>query len=288
MKFTNILYPVDFSEPSRTVAPFVNAIAKHDGASLTLASFVEVPFLWYGSLEAPCAPGFNIALLIEETEQRLALFAKEVFPGMQTKLLVQEGEPGSCIVEMARASDIDLITMPTRGHGRFRAALLGSIAAKVLHDSNCAVWTAAHADEHGMRGVNWRNVVCSIDTTPEALRLIRYAAEIASTHGAVVHLVHAVPSPPGTLMEDYLNRDFEAFLKDSARKAIGTFQNEAGTNFRVCIEAGNVSSIVAAAACEHEADLVVIGRGVLPHFGGRLRTNVYGIIRDAPCPVLSI
>jgi len=33
---------------------------------------------------------------------------------------------------------------------------------------------------------------------------------------------------------------------------------------------------------------VLIGRGELPHFGGRLRTHVYGIIRDAPCPVLSI
>jgi nucleotide-binding universal stress UspA family protein len=50
---------------------------------------------------------------------------------------------------MARESAFDLIMMPTRGRGRFRAALLGSVTAKVLHDSACAVWTAAHAETPG-------------------------------------------------------------------------------------------------------------------------------------------
>jgi len=65
-------------------------------------------------------------------------------------------------------------------------------------------------------------------------------------------------------------------------------QKNAGTRFGICVEAGNVSSVVTAAARAHEAGLVPIGRGALPHFGGRLRTHVYGIIREAPCPVLSI
>jgi hypothetical protein len=45
---------------------------------------------------------------------------------------------------------------------------------------------------------------------------------------------------------------------------------------------------VAAAAREDQAGLVLTGRGTLAHFAGRLRTHVYAIIRDAPCPVLSI
>jgi nucleotide-binding universal stress UspA family protein len=35
-------------------------------------------------------------------------------------------------------------------------------------------------------------------------------------------------------------------------------------------------------------DLIVIGRGVLHETLGRLRTHAYGIIRHAPCPVLSV
>jgi nucleotide-binding universal stress UspA family protein len=131
-------------------------------------------------------------------------------------------------------------------------------------------------------------VVCAVDSTPDALRVIRYAGEMASAYGAAIHLVHAVPPPAGSRMEQYLSRDFDVFVKDSARQAFRAMQKEAGTEFPLCIEAGNVSSIVAEVARKDEADLVLIGHGVLPHFGGRLRTHVYSIVRDAPCPVLSI
>ena len=289
MKYERILFPVDFSERCRAVAPFVSAIAKHDGASVTLVHFIEVPMMWYGAAEAPCLPELTLPHWIEEAEHSLTFFAAEFFPGLQTKTLVAEGDPGSCIVELARTSKTDLIMLPTRGRGRFRAALLGSVTAKVLHDAECPVWTAAHAETSpSLAATEWRNVVCAIDTTPEALRLLHYAREMASTFHARVHLVHAVPPPMETRPEKYFDREFEVFLKEAACKTIEEMQREAGTNFRLCIEAGKTSAVVAAAAEDNEADLVLIGRGALPHFGGRLRTNVYAIVRDAPCPVLSV
>jgi nucleotide-binding universal stress UspA family protein len=294
MRFANILFPVDFSERCRTVAPFVKEATRRDGAALTLVSFIDAPLMWYGTAEAPCIPALDISGMIEETTNRLGCFAGDFFPGTHTRTAVEEGDPGSSIVEFARASAIDLIMMPTRGHGRFRTALLGSVTAKVLHDAECPVWTAAHpetpgySDSCGAPDTKWRSVVCAVDATPGASRLIRYAGEIASAYGASVHLVHAVPPPVETLPGKYLNREFENCLKESARQAINGMQREAGTDFRVCIEAGNVSTVVAAAAQSHEADLALIGRGVLSHFAGRLRTQVYAIIRDVPCPVLSI
>jgi nucleotide-binding universal stress UspA family protein len=289
MKFTNILYPVDFSERCRVVAPFVRAAVKRHRASLILANFVEIPALWYGTAEAPCAPNLNTEVLIEEAGQRLLSFAGEFFCGTAAKIFVEEGDPGSSIAAMVRELGIDLIMMPTRGLGTFRAALLGSVAAKVLHDVECPVWTAAHAETpEYSASPEWRRVVCAVDSTPGALRLIRCAREIASAYGAQVHLVHALPPHPATRMEQYLSRDFDAALEDSARQAIDALQREAGTDFRLCIEAGSVPSMVAEVAAKDEADLVLIGRGALPYFAGRLRTNVYSIIRDAPCPVLSI
>lgn len=289
MKFTKILYPVDFSERCRTVAPFVHAAVKRHGASLTLANFVEIPALWYGTAEAPCAPDLNIGNLMEDAGQRLKCFAAEFFPDINAKILVEEGEPGAAITDMVKELGIDLVMMPTRGRGRFRAALLGSATAKVLHDVECAVWTAAHAEEPGYpASPEWRKVVCAIDSTPDALRLINCAADIASSYGANVHLVHALPPAPATRMEQYLSRDFDEALKEGARRSIADLQRQAGTDFRLCVEAGDVASIVAATAAKDEADLVLIGRGTLPHFAGRLRTHVYSIVRDAPCPVLSI
>jgi nucleotide-binding universal stress UspA family protein len=289
MKFTNILFPVDFSERSRTVAPFVSALVKRDGASLTLANFVETPNMWYGAAEAPGITDLNVPRMVEEAEHSLTWFARDLFPGIEVKILVEEGEPGFCIADLARASNADLIMMPTRGRGRFRAALLGSVTAKVLHDADCPVWTAAHVEMPDYNAsTEWRNVVCAVDATPGALPLIRYARGIAGSCQASVHLVHAVPPAPQTIPENYLNRDFEASIKNDARAAIDAMQKEAGTNFKLCIEAGSVSSVVAQAATEDKADLIVIGRGTLPQFGGRLRTHVYSIIRDAPCPILSV
>lgn len=289
MKYERILFPVDFSDRCRAVAPFVSAIAKRDGAFVTLATFIEAPVLWYGAAEAPAIPDLCLPHWIEESELRLAFFAEEFFKGVQTKIAAEEGDPGSAIPAMAGASQADLIMMPTRGRGRFRTALLGSVTAKTLHDAECPVWTDAHAEAPPYPGsTEWRNVVCAIDTTDEAPRVIRYAKEIASTYGARIHLVHAAPPPLETRPEKYFDRDFEIFLKDMACKTIGALQNAAGTDFRLCIEAGKVSRVVADAAQEDEADLVLIGRGGLPLFGGRLRTNVYAIVRDSPCPVLSV
>jgi len=289
MNFTSILYPVDFSDRSRMVAPFVHTAVKRHGASLTLANFVEIPALWYGTAEAPCAPDLNISGMLDTAAERLKSFACEFFPGIQPKILAEEGEPGASITELVKELGIDLVMMPTRGRGRFRAALLGSATAKVLHDVQCAVWTAAHAEEPGYAASpEWRNVVCAIDGTPDALRLIRLAGEMASSFGSKVHLVHALPPAPATRMEQYLSRDFDEALKVSARREIEAMQQDAGTEFRVCVESGDAASVVAAAAEKDHADLVLIGRGTLPHFAGRLRTHVYAIVRDAPCPVLSI
>ncbi len=289
MKYERILFPVDFSDRCRAVAPFVRAISERDGATVTLATFIEAPAMWYGAAEAPCIPELSLPHWIEETEQSMAHFAAEFFAGVPTTLEVQEGDPGSCIAEMAKLSGTDLIMMPTRGRGRFRAALLGSVTAKVLHDAECPVWTDAHAEAPDWpASTEWRSVVCAIETTPEAVRILRYAKEIASAFGAKIHLVHSVPPPMEARPEKYFDREFEIFLKESACRTISEMQREAGTDFRLCIEAGKVSTVVAAAAEEDEADLVLIGRGALSHFGGRLRTNVYAIVRDSPCPVLSI
>jgi nucleotide-binding universal stress UspA family protein len=65
-------------------------------------------------------------------------------------------------------------------------------------------------------------------------------------------------------------------------------QTAAGVRFPVCLEPGKVSEVIASAAHDLNADLVLIGRGALPHIAGRLRSNVYAIIRDVRCPVLSI
>jgi nucleotide-binding universal stress UspA family protein len=129
--------------------------------------------------------------------------------------------------------------------------------------------------------------MCAVDTVPDAVRLISHAAELADTLHAKLRLIHAVPPvdhTPMTRFEDV----FRADLMRIARESIMKMQKEAGTDVDICMEMGPVSKVVHAASVHHEADLVIIGHGRLHGALGRLRTNAYAIIREAPCPVLSL
>jgi hypothetical protein len=46
--------------------------------------------------------------------------------------------------------------------------------------------------------------------------------------------------------------------------------------------------VVHQVAVDKKSDLLVIGRGVMHETFGRLRTQSYDIIRQSPCPVLSL
>jgi nucleotide-binding universal stress UspA family protein len=287
MPFTKILFPVDFSERSHAIVPHVRAALARFEASLTLLHLVEVPAMAYGGLDSPVTLDYSMAEMKESAEQQLAAFANDEFPGEQVKCVVEQGDPGSCIAELARHWNMDLIMLPTRGGGRVRAALRGSVAAKVLHDASCAVWTEAHCKETGAQHAEWRRILCAVDTVPEGVRLIHVAADLAKATGATVQLIHAVPGADAGSGE-LGDRKFADFLKESAREAIASMQEEAGTAFQVCVEGGHIPETVRLAAADYRADLVLTGRGALPHFAGRLRSHSYAIVRDMPCPVLSV
>ena len=102
-----------------------------------------------------------------------------------------------------------------------------------------------------------------------------------------MQLVHAVPSAepvPGHTGGD----EFGYFLIRSAREHIENLQADAGTDFELLVEAGGVAQTIRRVALDTKADLVVIGRGLMQAPFGRLRSREYEIIRESPCPVLSL
>jgi nucleotide-binding universal stress UspA family protein len=117
--------------------------------------------------------------------------------------------------------------------------------------------------------------------------VLKWAAEFGAQQRLEVRLVHAVEGAGSTLTRESDPSMYD-FLFSVARERIAGMQAEAGTNFDVCFLGGRVERAVHQAAIGHEADLIIIGRGVLPKTMGRLRSSAYAIIRAAPCPVISI
>jgi nucleotide-binding universal stress UspA family protein len=177
--------------------------------------------------------------------------------------------------------------MPTHGYGIFRSLLLGSVTAKVLHDAECPVWTDVHVEEAPPPSADVANLMCAVDLSDSSVRTLRFAGKLAQDFNAKLWLIHAVPGAEAR-PEKYFDTDLQAFLEDEARKTIQKMQETAGIAAQLCFGAGEVAGVVREAALHHAADLVIIGRGHASATLGRLRTNTYSIIRQAPCPVISV
>jgi nucleotide-binding universal stress UspA family protein len=287
MGFRHILFPVDFSSRCYGAVPFVKAFAARYRAAVTLVHVVERVPAWVGA-DGGFAVEVDMPRLRQEAEQKLAAFAMEQFPRMSVTRIVEEGDPGACISDLAHCWHADLIMMPTHGRGAFRRKLLGSVTAKALHDCECAIWTGVHLEDPPPPvHTELKTILCAIELAPESAALLKYAKEIGLEAGAAVHIVHAVPAAE-VRPERYYDQPLEAFLRDFARDEIAKLQSEAGTSFDTFIELGNVSKVVHEAAEKFDADLIVIGRGVVNRFAGDLRTEAYAIMREAPCPVISV
>jgi nucleotide-binding universal stress UspA family protein len=289
--FKHILFPVDFSERCKQAIPFVKAFAKRHGAAISLMHVIHVPAGCYGGMDGVYSGLFDSSELESDARLQLTDFCgKMEAPASVAGCHVVCGDPGQEIVAYAAEKQMDLIMMPTAGHGKFRRFLLGSVTAQVLHDAHCPVWTNPHVEqaEHGLH-VECQCILCAIGRNETSLPVMQCAKELAKESGASVYMVHAVPGglTPGDPFEAE-NRRLMAESLQGVRKRIDELQHAAGTDWRVNVKAGGVSDVVRESAEEQGADLVVSGRGRLPEWLGGLRTHAYAVIRDSPCPVLSV
>lgn len=282
-----ILFPIDFSERTCGAAPFVNAMAKQFGAQVTLMSVA--PPLWYAAMGDVGTPVYvDPEELRNDLQSRLDGVLVREFGQLKVERVAEVGDPAEAITRYAHTQGVDLIMMPTHGYGPFRSLLLGSVTAKVLHDSQCPVWTGAHMESSpGREHLDVRNVMCAVDGTPTSVPLMEWAADFSKRAGASLRIVSVVPALEGW-PERQLDRELTAEGVKETREKIVNLQREAGIDAPLCVAIGNIPGAVRDEARRHATDLLVIGRGTLHETFGRLRTHSYGIIRQAPCPVVSV
>jgi nucleotide-binding universal stress UspA family protein len=288
LSISKVLLPVDFSERSLAILPTVRVIAQKYGAEITLLHVVD-PFYMIP------ATGFSGPVLIpvskEELaarEQRMEQFAAAELHGLRVQRAVYEGDAVSQIVGFAKAAGFQLIAMPTRGHSALRRFLLGSVASKVLHDTDCPVLTSAHAPEAVATASHVSKILCAVDLGPQSQNVLTWGKQLAQDFGGELHIVHAVAALDSELPIDAAP-NFQLQLEALVRKDVEQIQQLAGCeSAKVKLVGGGPSRAVCAYAASIHADLLVIGRGPRDAHGGRLPANSYAIIRQSPCPFISV
>lgn len=285
-----ILVPIVFADLSLYILPQAAWLARRLQAEIILLHVVEPLNYPAGIFEA----GDKISAqdltsrVVHRAQCDLDQTLLPELDGVAVTRLLLHGEPAVEIANTAFNENVDLIMLATRGFGAFHRFLVGSVTAKVLHESDCPVWTGAHLEDPAVGEFAVRNVLCSVDLSHHSYRTAALAAQLASSIGAALTLVHITESidtyGPGGTRVDPKWRDAIVGL---ATKEMDALQQSVGTKAEAIIESGNVVQLLNQAAQRTKANLLVIGHSpVRGHLGNN--SNGYAIIRESRIPVLSV
>jgi len=260
---SRILLPMDFSDQCLVMLPYAQAVAAKYNAELIL--------------------------LHVENDNELAKAGRDQLRDFDVRRVLYDDDPAEAIAGFVKSEKIDLIAMPTHGYGIFRQFLIGSVTAKVLHDVTCPVLTGVHMERQPAASApRFSNVLCAIDLGPQSSGALKWASQFAADFHAELGVVHTVPmlTPSDQLL---FAGDWMVELVDAARQNVEKLLHSTGVaRAAVHIQEGDPAGAVCSLAREAGADLLVIGRGPQDGESGRLTTQAYGIIRESPCPVISI
>jgi nucleotide-binding universal stress UspA family protein len=282
-----ILVPIDFSERSNQAVRFAIPVAERLGSEIILLHVLP-PYREFGAIEMASTMTDILAGRRRDAERDIAGFAREELAPHRVRRQLLDGDPAGEIVDCARREHAGLIVMPTHGYGPFRRLLIGSVTAKVLHDADCPVWTTAHAEALTSGGAALRRILCAIDLSPSGVAALKWSAQLAAAFGAQLKLVYAVAELDPRTEGFYFSPEWRKFLVDNAEKAVADLQQQAGTTAEVKLTLGPAPEMICEEARQAQADLLAISRGADAGILGRLTGHAYSIIRQSPCPVVSV
>lgn len=284
---SRILAPVEFSERCAGAARYGGALAGHFGSELILIHVI------------PPAPAGMADLVYArataEAQEKLEAFLAAELSGSTPRRILLKGDPARKIVQYALNEHADVILMPTHSLGPFRRFLLGSNTAKVLHDADCPVWTGVHLEEAALASpVPFRHIVCAVDLGPLSANVLAWAATLQREFDARLTLLHATLAVSGSegALAGASEPRWNVMVRAAAEAELHQFRSDSGAAADLLVETGEPAQVISEAVRRLRADLLVIGRGSAGATGrpafGRLRANAYAIIRQSPCPVVSV
>lgn len=291
--FRKNLFPIAFSHTAAALAPSVKEMAQRfDAAVVVLNAFNPVPEYVFGPPpETPCCSNdrpvlFSPALqeVRNRQERRLEEFARTHFSGIRHTEKIVDGNPATVIEWVADCEDIDLVIMPTRELERFCRLMIGSVTSKVLHQIACPVWTSLQRVERTSASpTGYRSILCATRMSQEEDVVLEAASLFAQAYDARLCLLH---------LRSVSNEDSEQCTPQSIRQAFDRRCRAVGWGIStdVCLRIlnGEKSANIRQTAIEQDADLIIVGRERGRGIFSRAFSQLCTIIRESPCPVLSV
>ncbi len=290
VKFKNILYLTDFSQPSEAALPYVLEIARAFGAKIHALNLLIPPGYVYTTPDltavAIAAEEDTAAAEMKKVEARLTGFPHETLVERATEVW----EP---VKEFVAERGVDLIVLGTHGRTGAQRLFLGSVAEEIFRRSPVPVLTigpCVRCNPHD--AAHLRRVLFPTDFSPEAAAAAPYAISLAQKQNARLILVHVVSrsraasgadtSRAAISVAEAMHRLYEIPSKDADLKAPP----------ELAIEYGDPGERIVEAAKQRDADIIVLGIRAATGVPGAAthleRPTAHKVVVHAPCPVLAV
>ena len=286
---TRILFTSDGSEDSELAATTAVGLANITGSELHVLHVAPAfPDYFEPSDPEPGPTEREGRRILDEQVNKI-----ENVGGAVAQSHLRMGGAAEEVIDLAEELETALIVLGSRGRGRIRRALMGSVSDSVVRHAHCPVLV-----------VRWKPVVfpakilLATDGSEEAVLAAQSAADLAARTGSELHVTHvgtalshvkyslgveAGPLPAGP--QELLDKESKEVLEAQLAR-----MGEAGASVTEAhLMSGRADEEIIVRAEQVGADLVVVGsRGL-----GGIRRALMGsvsdsVVRHAHCPVLVV
>jgi nucleotide-binding universal stress UspA family protein len=136
--FTKILVPADGSDNSYRALEAALVFSEKLGSSISIVNVMEqVPIT---HIESEKLLNELLEAYKKENQEILSKCSDIAHQkGITIKTVLLQGNPAPVILDYIKKENFDLVIMGSRGMGKFKELILGSVSSKIMHHSPCAV-----------------------------------------------------------------------------------------------------------------------------------------------------
>ena len=276
----HILCPVDFSPHSAAALRIAGGMAGMFGAAVVVlhAQRLEAPeYFTKAQVQALKSHLRKSARAGRELGKK---FADQHLPAdVEHRVVLLEEDAVEAVLHVQKDLRAELIVMGTHGRTGLARMRLGSVTESVLRQVRVPVLTVGPKIRPAASLAKIRRILCPVNYSDLAQMALDHAAVVAARSGAELVVAHVVE--PGA---DEEGRDWHQELCDWVDPAVRSH-----CTVKEVVRKGTAVEQIVAEAGESRPDLIVLGA----HPRSFLGTILFGsttelVIRNAPCPVLSV
>ena len=297
--FHRILVAVDFSEASRRALRLAAPLAADD-VQMSVMHVLHADWR-YEILENP--PELNLEQ--SDAKHRLEAMVREFGPRSINTIVIKQGAVSRTILSVAASEAADLLVIGTRGRGGLQKLALGSVAEELLRLAPCPVMTIGpRTVTSAALRTELRTILFATDFGKGSAKALPLVLQLARQHHSKLIVLHMIPPIPAT-SANLSGYPSTMAAPDDLREWEGSFRNRSlqqlkewmPSETRLSQEPEYIVGTeflregIFTAGARFNVDLIVMGANHTgsPRVAAHIPwTTVHEVVRDAPCPVLTV